>query len=754
MTNLNPEAACVMRDATGREPPVLTAVHWHGRLDGPLLSATLRQTYRNATAEPVEAIYTFPLAPGAVLLGMAAQFGEHRLEGEVLPRRQAEATYEEALAQGDAPLLLEQAGNGLFTANLGNLKPGEAVTVELRIGEWVAFDQGRLRVVVPTTIAPRYGNPMQGVAQLHQVPQSSLTVGYGFEARLEVLGTLARGRLECPTHAASTSATDAGLRLELSPGATLDRDLVILLTPAEPLPALLATARDPASDDAPQVALAAFVLPDRPARDAIALQMLVDCSGSMGGIGIESARRALNGVLAQLGPRDRAGLTRFGSHTERAVPVGACDAGHIARLYSAVEATDATLGGTEMQQALRAVCADARGRGDVLLITDGEIWAADAMAAEARSAGQRVFAIGVGSAPAAGVLRQLAEATGGAAEFATPGESLEQAVVRMLRRIRQRAWVGPRVDWGTTPRWQWAPPIESFGGDTLLVAAGFGEGEAPAAAVRLLGGGDEEGARKVTVIATTSARLPVAGDDLARMAAARRLAGLNATDAAALALAHRLVGPHTHCVLVHRRAAGEQVEGEARLHAVPQMLAAGWGGTGMVRPQAAALSLSMDMSRHCAFEDPCIISPRAPRPMIVVNWPPAWRLDLLHLAQQIADAMDFGMSTTDLPWIEPGTLQPNGPAAFAEAQALGIEPGVFWLLLVAWAAGRPGDDGDPALAARLARHAAARPNEERQRAAALFERHLGGIAASPAPVTPGDPTGRLARLGRALLGRG
>ena len=64
----------------------------------------------------------------------------------------------------------------------------------------------------------------------------------------------------------------------------------------------------------------------------------------------------------------------------------------------------------------RATCA-VKG-GDVLLITDGEIWQADEMVAAARTSGHRVFAIGVGSAPAEGVLRSLAEATGGACEVA------------------------------------------------------------------------------------------------------------------------------------------------------------------------------------------------------------------------------------------------------------------------------------------------------------------------------------------------
>ena len=49
---------------------------------------------------------------------------------------------------------------------------------------------------------------------------------------------------------------------------------------------------------------------------------------------------------------------------------------------------------------------------DVLLVTDGEIWQAEEMTAAARASGHRVFAIGVGSSPAEGVLRSLAEGAG------------------------------------------------------------------------------------------------------------------------------------------------------------------------------------------------------------------------------------------------------------------------------------------------------------------------------------------------------
>ena len=43
--------------------------------------------------------------------------------------------------------------DGPHTANLGNLRRGETVTLELRIAQPLTFEQGRLRLALPMTIA-------------------------------------------------------------------------------------------------------------------------------------------------------------------------------------------------------------------------------------------------------------------------------------------------------------------------------------------------------------------------------------------------------------------------------------------------------------------------------------------------------------------------------------------------------------------------------------------------------------------------
>ena len=563
----------------GAPAPVLCGVRADGRLDAVLFDLMLRQTYRNTSDRVLEVVYTFPLPTQAVLLGFACELNGERKVGTVVAKPAAERQYEKALADGDAPVMLETLPGGLNSANIGNLKPGDELVLEVRFAQVLAFEQGRLRLAIPTTIAPRYGNAASAGLQPQQVPQASLLAGYPLALAITVAGSLAGGRIECPTHRFTREAIEDGVRLDLAPGAWLDRDVVIVVTPRESLPSLVVQARDTVAQAAPVVVMAALQPPLRPPRERIVLKILVDCSGSMGGDSIASARRALHGALAGLTEHDHVSLTRFGSSVDHVLAPSDSTPKTLRRLKPAVDAIDADMGGTAMETALKAVfglrmprdCAGA----DVLLVTDGEIWQAQEMIAAARSSGHRVFAIGVGSSPAEGVLRSLAEATGGTCEFATPGEALEAAALRMLVRIRQQPWRDARIDWGCEPHWQTTLPASVFGGDTVIAFAGV-PALAAASTVRLLAV-DARGAE--TEVARGEADAPCPGDALPRIAAARRIATADEGKALELAVAYQLMSSHTNCIVVHERAEADKVTGEPELHRVSSMLAAGWGAT-------------------------------------------------------------------------------------------------------------------------------------------------------------------------------
>jgi Ca-activated chloride channel family protein len=736
----------------GAAAPVLTGVSADGRLDGVLFELTLRQTYCNRSSQVLEVIYTFPLPQRAVLMGFASELNGERQVGTIVAKREAERQYEKGLAGGDAPVMLEALGDGLHTANIGNLKPGDELALEVRYAQLQAFEHGRLRLAIPTTIAPRYGNPQKAGLQPQQVPETSLEAEYPLSLSVTLSGALSTAVVECPTHRVMRDVVEGGQRLRLAASARLDRDVVFLVQPAEPLPSLVIQSRDGVAGAAPVVVMAAFQPPATASRERLALKLLVDCSGSMGGDSIESARAALKAVLEGLRETDCVSLTRFGSSIDQVSALSPCTAVTMARMARAVDAMDADLGGTEMEAALASIFALAAPKEasakDVLLLTDGEIWQAETMIAAARASGHRVFAIGLGTAPAEGVLRSLAEATGGVCEFATPGEALEAAARRMLSRIRQSPWRGPRVIWGADPEWQTELPLSVFGADTVLAIAGMKTATA-VDAVRLMA---TNAAGAEIEITRGVADAPIAGDTLSRTAAARRLVGADASQALSLGLAYQLMTAQTNCILVHERAAGDKTTDEAELHRVSSMLAAGWGATGSVMQfsRAVAPDLSMFESyqvrvsdhdiQYCRSSDDLADFDDVSADMVEQSGaaathgvmssavkPPAETL--AGMAVVVAEHLSHGLDVESLPALcAAHHLHAEAQLAIGQAVELGASPGVAWLLLANWTNTRSQGMSSTAMTALLQPHLRGLSAKLLVDCNLLFEHLLGGFS--------------------------
>lgn len=571
--------------STGSTVPVLRSVHASGELNGLLLSMTLRQTFRNESADNLEVVYTFPLAWGAVLLGLEATLGGRRMTGKVLARTEARERYEDAVAQGDAPIMVERAQNGVFSASLGSLKPGEEAQIELSYAQLLSFEQGRIRLVVPTTIAPRFGDPIgEGGLSPDQVAAPDLMAEHGFSLTLRLRGPLARARIGSPTHAIAHQAENDAATVSLQGRAWLDRDFVLVLDDLEGQ-SFAVTGPDPQSAEGHAAVIASYcpALPGA-APSPLRLKILVDCSGSMAGDSIALARAALHPLVDQLAPRDQVSYSRFGSLPQRVLSFGSANEANARALIEAIEATDADLGGTELALALADTFAlpaqDARdaGEADVLLITDGEVWGAERIVADAQRSGHRIYALGVGSAPAESLLREMAESTGGACEFVTPKEDMGAAVQRLLIRIRLGTPLLAQIESSETQVWCSPLPTRWIPAETVHVFMRLASMPAEGPSLNLDG-----------KLALKGHLHRVDGDLVARLVAAREIAlATDPSEARALAERYQLVTEHTNLLLVFYRAEGTKTDGMPDLNQVRPMVAAGWGGVGSVTLPAAS----------------------------------------------------------------------------------------------------------------------------------------------------------------------
>lgn len=594
------------------EALTLEGVRFEGALRGTLFEAHLEQRFANPFERHVELVYTFPLPWAAVLLGVEVQIGDRHLSGAVVEKKQAEQGYEDALAEGNTAILLEQNWDSSYTLNLGNLAPGETCVVRVRYAQVLQFEQHGLRLVVPTVIAPRYGDPV-GDAGLrpHQVVEHDLMVVYPFELTLRIEGTLARARIGSPSHPLSMRLEGEGrttaMVVSLARGGCLDRDFILVLDEVTQ-DSLALCAQD--TQHAGAVSVLASFCPRVPApAHPLAVKILVDCSGSMQGDSISAARRALQAIVAGLREGERFSLSRFGDtveHRSRAL-WRTSPATRLAGQRWAAQ-LQADLGGTEMEKALDSTLAlagevaaslgteEGAAPVDLLLITDGQIHAIERTVEKARALGHRVFVVGIGSAPAEGVLRRLADETGGACDFVAPGEAVEPAVLRMFARLRSQRMASLELAWpaGAKPVWMSALPGSVFDGDAVTVWARFAQ--VPDGMVRLVGTRTHAGAAE----SLGEACLTAAEHDatLSRMAVAAQIESLLASEGAhsrqalELAVGHQLMTPLTNFLLVETRAEADKPADMPDLVKVPSMMPAGFGGLGSVDLCMASLALN------------------------------------------------------------------------------------------------------------------------------------------------------------------
>ena len=191
------EIEALLCDKTGAAI-ALKGVAARVKLRGLLGEVEVEQRYLNTQDTNIEAVYTFPLPMGAVLLALEVELDGRALSGMIVEKRQAEAAYEDAVTDGDTAVMLQSAGPGLYTMNLGNLMAGEPCVIRYRYGMAQQWQGEHLRLLLPTTIAPRYGTPSPAEMQPHQVPVTSTTVSYPLSIDIEAEGLLAEAERLTP----------------------------------------------------------------------------------------------------------------------------------------------------------------------------------------------------------------------------------------------------------------------------------------------------------------------------------------------------------------------------------------------------------------------------------------------------------------------------------------------------------------------------------------------------------------------------
>ena len=435
----------------------LLGVEVRGEVLGGHARILVRQRYKNAESRPIEAVYVFPLPADAALTGFVLECGGNRFEGEVKEREKAFLAYDDAITAGHGAALLDQERPNVFTANVGNLLPGEETIVEVEYVQRVQADEGTLRWVVPTLVAPRYipGTPAgdrtgHGVASpTNAVPDadriSPPMAAVGYRVSVDLLFQLGdRVVVESPSHAIVTSKEPAGTRVRFAAGAeALDRDVVLLARSIDASPlCTVVTHRSGEGEGYAAITVVPDLFSATRRSSATDATFVIDVSGSMSGTSIVQAKAALRLCLRQLREGDRFNVIAFSSTYDTFAPQP------VRFSQATLEAVDAWVlaldasGGTEMLEPLRIAATS--GSTVVVLLTDGQVGneneIVENVLERAAPNGVRFYTFGIGTNVSEVLLRELARRSGGATELIHPGERIDDKVVAQFARA-----TAPRV---------------------------------------------------------------------------------------------------------------------------------------------------------------------------------------------------------------------------------------------------------------------------------------------------------------------
>ena len=479
--------------ATGKDLDLAMQRLWLvGRLLPVGARLLVRHTFRSGEKKPLEVIYSFGLPRDAALRRFKIAGEGFSVRSELHPAKKAAEIYEKGMDEGHLAAMARQYRDGLINLSVGNIRPGEEVTVDLEVLAGVEAHDGGLRFRFPFTLAPSYHSrarmaevrPGVGEIELPEgefgdliLPQFATDASslheVGFDLTVTMPGSISE--LSSPSHPLRfISRSEGHSRISLATAKDVpNRDLVLDVRSADPGGTVLT------GIDGQGKGRFAALIPSpnfgETAEEPRRLVFVLDRSGSMNGEPIAQARKALEACLAALSEQDRFGIVAFDNIPEvfqkNLVAADSKSREKAAAFLSRIQAR----GGTELAGAIRAAAALFAGEpGDVMLLTDGEVFGIDPIIETARATGLRIHCLGIGSVGQDFFLSRLAGETGAVSRSVTPRERVDLTAVELFAAIGRplasdiEARVEGFGDGAVAP----VPPRHVFAGTPLLL---FGE---------------------------------------------------------------------------------------------------------------------------------------------------------------------------------------------------------------------------------------------------------------------------------------
>lgn len=413
--------------------------------------AVVKQRFKNTSQLWAEAVYVFPLPDNAAVDHFKLRIGERLIEGQVQERTQARKSYETAKNEGKRSGLVEQQRSNVFTTSLAQIAPGEEITIEIEYQQTLEYKDGYYRLRFPLVVGPRYqasstanSDDTDVTVDVADTPSNPVYIHASLDAGV------ALAELDSSYHMIDIRQTDTHrYSIALAPGkASADRDFELVWRPElnqQPQTAVFGE-----KTDSHEYMLLSLLPPDLSAlgqrmlpRDVV---FILDVSGSMAGTSIAQAKAALVQGLARLKPGERFNIIWFNDRTEQLYPVATpASLESIAYASRVINRLDAD-GGTVMQPALMLALNEQAALSrikQIIFLTDGNVNNEQELFTliEKQLGDNRLFTIGIGSAPNSYFMRKAARAGRGTFTYIADINEVQQKTDALLHKLETPALV-------------------------------------------------------------------------------------------------------------------------------------------------------------------------------------------------------------------------------------------------------------------------------------------------------------------------
>jgi Ca-activated chloride channel family protein len=392
----------------------------------------VEQTFRNHTDRELEATFVFPIPRGASVRGFTIMVDGVKVDGKLVEGAAARQLCANCVRLSQDPGLVDYLGNNMLTVVIPSIRPGKDINVTVKYSALATQDQGLIEYVYPLKTDGKVTSTLET-----------------FSIKATIKGQHAIQNVYSPTHAISVKRTsDHEVNVEFArEQALLDKDFQLFYTLSDKDVGLTSLIHRPKGTEdghfmfliSPRLQAPQKVIP----RDVC---LVLDTSGSMKGVKMEQARKALNYFLKNLNKQDRFAVMNFASSVTR-YQNELLDANpeELAKARRWVDALEAT-GGTAIDKALSAAL-EMRTRDQgrsftVIFFTDGLPTVGETNpdviiknVERRNTANTRIFTFGVGHDVNATMLDKLAENTRAVSTYIRPEEDIETKASALWSKI-------------------------------------------------------------------------------------------------------------------------------------------------------------------------------------------------------------------------------------------------------------------------------------------------------------------------------